>query len=90
MRQLYSIEEKKAHVVRAYEFVANGGTFVEYIENIGISRSALSQWKTQFNKDGSLKGEKVSLIPVGKPVQQKLSLSLITIKYYGARSMKVT
>jgi len=90
MRQLYSIEEKKAHVVKAYEFVANGGTFVEYVENIGISRSALSQWKTQFNKDGSLKERKANLIAVGKPVKQKCSLSPITIKYYGARSMKAT
>lgn len=81
MRKLYSIEEKKTHVVRAYEFVANGGTFVEYVENIGISRSALSQWKTQFNKDGSLKERKANLIAVGKPAKQKCSLPHFSTTY---------
>ncbi len=83
MRRRYSEDEKIAHVKRASEFVANGGTLLQYIELAGISRSALSQWRKKFGS-GEPPKQDSPLVAVGKATQLRISPHYCVISYYGA------
>jgi|LSQX01.2.fsa_nt_gb hypothetical protein len=84
MRRRYSEDEKIAHVKRASEFVANGGTLLQYIELAGISRSALSQWRKKFGSEESLPKQNIPLVAVGKVAQLRVPAHYCVISYYGA------
>lgn len=79
----YSEDDKIAHVNRANEFVANGGTLLQYIELAGISRSALSQWRKKFGS-GEPPKQDSPLVAVGKAAQLRAPAHYCVISYYGA------
>ena len=83
MGRRYSEDEKIAHVKRASEFVANGGTLLQYIELAGISRSALSQWRKKFS-NGEPPKQNSPLVAVGKVAQLRVPAHYCVISYYGA------
>lgn len=80
----YTKAEKAFHVKKAYELVANGGTFTEYIALSGISRSSLSKWRTQFETTEDVGCNAPALVSLGKPAAVQVPVQRLVVSFYGA------
>jgi hypothetical protein len=83
MRNQYTKAEKRRHVKKAYDLVANGGTFAGYIALSGISRASLYLWKKQFGKELGAK-EAQPLVELGKPAAHEVPMQRLVVSYCGA------
>jgi hypothetical protein len=83
MKIHYTEAEKRQHVQKAYELVANGGSFVEYVALSGISRASLIAWRKQFGSESKVKNPQ-KLVALGKVSKSQVPLQQIVVSYYGA------
>lgn len=80
----YTKAEKAFHVKKAYELVANGGTFTEYIALSGISRSSLSKWRSEFTAAEDSRSNAPTLVSLGKPAAVQVPAQRLVVSYHGA------
>lgn len=83
MKIHYTEAEKRQHVQKAYELVANGGSFVEYVALSGISRASLQTWRKQFVNESKIKKPQ-KLVVLGKVATSQVSMQRMVVSYYGA------
>lgn len=83
MKRHYTEAEKSHHVQKAYELVAKGGTFLEYVALSGISRASLLTWRKQFGKESQIEKPQ-TLVALGKVATSQVSMQRVVVSYYGA------
>ncbi len=83
-RNRYTKAEKAFHVKKAYELVANGGTFTEYIALSGISRASLSKWRSEFETAENVGSNAPALVSLGKSAAVQVPAQRLMVSYYGA------
>ena len=82
MGRHFSNNEKKTNVKKVNKFVANGGTFVEYMARTGISRSVLILRREEFGNEESLPKQNSPLVTVGNPPEERSPAHYFVIAYH--------
>ncbi len=83
MKRRYTEAEKRQHVKKAYELVANGGSFVEYVALSGISRASLQTWRKQFGREAQVTKPQ-PLVALGKSAPVDVPTQRLVFSYWGA------
>jgi hypothetical protein len=83
MKRHYTEAKKRHHVQKAYELVAKGGTFLEYVALSGISRASLQTWRKQFGRETQVEKSQ-TLVALGKVATSQVPMQRVVVSYYGA------